>query len=196
MITVGLTGSIATGKSETGRMFAARGVPVLEADAIVHSLYARGGAVVGPIAALAPETLRDGAIDRARLSSILQEQPQLLPAIEAITHPLVRAAQLDFIARMEKAAHRFALLDIPLLFEKDRIGDVDKIIVTTCDPDVQRTRAMARPGMTVEKLEWILARQMPSADKVTRADFIIDTGHGLEAAGRRVDEIIAALGGV
>ena len=195
MIIVGLTGSIATGKSETGRMFHGQGVPVLEADTVVHDLYAKGGAAVRPVAALVPESCVDGAIQRARLATALQKAPDLLVRLEAIVHPLVRRAQTAFVENAIAAGHRLVVLDIPLLLEKGRGTEVDKIVVTTCNPALQRARALARPGMTVEKFAWILARQMPDAEKRVLADYVIDTGEGLEAARRRVEAIIEELAG-
>ena len=190
---IGLTGSIAMGKSKTAKFFAQAGIPVVDSDAIVHGLYAKGGAAVAPIGALAPAAVVDGAIDRKILSQAMAEDPALLPRVETIVHPLVWAAQLAFLDAARRGGADMAVLDIPLLFEKRREKNVDKIVVTTCPPELQRERALARPGMTVEKLAWILDRQTPDAEKRRRADFIVDTSHGIEAARAEVEAIVAAL---
>jgi dephospho-CoA kinase len=193
MLIVGLTGSLAMGKSETTRMFAELGCPMFDADAEVHRLYAAGGAAVGPVGEAFPESLVDGAIDRARLSAMLLADPALLPRLEAIVHPLVRAAEFDFLDRARQAGEPFVILDIPLLFETGRDSAMDRIIVVSASPEIQRRRALARPGMTEQKLAQLLSRQTPDADKRARADFIVETGRGLDDAFDQVRGIVSRL---
>lgn len=192
MIVVGLTGSIAMGKSETAKMFAARGVPVFDSDAAVHDLYATGGAAVEHLRRLVPEVIADNAVDRRRLAALVQADSSLLPRIEAVVHPLVRERQKAFLAK--SAAHAdLAVLDIPLLFETGREGEVDVVVVVSADEAQQRVRALARPGMSPEKLAFILSRQVPDAEKRARADYVIDTSVSLEETAREVDRVIAAI---
>lgn len=192
MITVGLTGSIAMGKSETAKMFAARGIPVFDSDAAVHELYAPGGAAVSPLRLLVPDAIIDGAVDRRKLASLVQADATLLKQIEAAVHPLVKSLQATFLAEAEKHSD-IAVLDIPLLFETGRQKDVDVIVVVSTDATSQRRRALARPGMTPEKLDFILSRQVPDADKRARADFVIDTSVSLADTAREVDRVIADI---
>ena len=191
MIVLGLTGSIGTGKSTTAAMFADLGVPVHDADRAVHDLYA--GEAVAPIAAAFPGEVRDGKVDRAALSEILRQAPERFGELEAIVHPLVREREAAFLAHHRETGTPIVLLDIPLLFETGGASRVDKIVVVTCDPAIQRQRVLARPGMTEEKFDLIRARQMPDAEKRKRADFVVDSGHGLEPARLRVAEIIDTL---
>ncbi|MGD9480656.1 dephospho-CoA kinase [Shinella sp. G-2] len=193
MIVLGLTGSIGTGKSTTAAMFHDLGVPVHDADATVHDLYR--GEAVAPVAEKFPEALKNGAIDRKALSAVLAQSPERFGELEAIIHPLVRARETAFVARERNNGTPLVLLDIPLLFESGGESRVDKVVVVTCDPDTQRARVLARPGMTEEKFALILSRQMPDAEKRRRADFIIDTGRGLEAAREQVKEITGTLTG-
>lgn len=192
MIVAGLTGSIAMGKSETAKMFAARGIPVFDSDAAVHALYAAGGEAVEPLRHIAPEAVADGSVDRRRLAALVQADPALLGQVEAAVHPLVRARQEAFL-RDAAARADIAVLDIPLLFETGREKDVDVVIVVSATPDLQRARALARPGMTAEKLGFILSRQVPDAEKRARADYVIDTSVSLEATAREVEQVIAAI---
>lgn len=191
MIVLGLTGSIGTGKSTTAAMFRDFGVPVHDADATVHDLY-RAEAVV-PVAALFPDALQDGVIDRKALSAVLARSPERFGELEAVIHPLVRAREMAFLDAERRNGAPLVLLDIPLLYETGGEKRVDKVVVVTCDPQVQRERVLARPGMTEEKFQLILSRQMPDVEKRRRADFIIDTGRGLDAAREQVEEIIARL---
>ena len=191
MIVLGLTGSIGTGKSTTAAMFADLGVPVHDADRAVHDLYA--GEAVAPIAAAFPGAVRDGKVDRAALSEILRQAPERFGELEAIVHPLVREREADFLAHHRETGTPIVLLDIPLLFETGGASRVDKVVVVTCDPAIQRQRVLARPGMTEEKFDLIRARQMPDAEKRKRADFVVDSGYGLEPARLRVAEIIDTL---
>ena len=192
MIVAGLTGSIAMGKSETARMFAARGIPVFDSDAVVHELYAPGGAAVEPLRALAPEAVIAGGVDRGRLATLVQADPQLLGKIEAVVHPLVRSRQKSFLATSAQNSD-LAVLDIPLLFETGRQHEVDVVIVVSADPLLQRTRALARPGMTPEKLDFIHTRQVPDSEKRSRADYVIDTSVSLAETAREVDRVIAQI---
>ncbi|WP_411036233.1 dephospho-CoA kinase [Shinella sp. BYT-45] len=193
MIVLGLTGSIGTGKSTTAAMFHDLGVPVHDADATVHDLYR--GEAVAPVAERFPEALGDGVIDRKALSAVLAKSPERFAELEAIIHPLVRAREKAFLDAERQNGSLLVLLDIPLLYETGGESRVDKVVVVTCDPEVQRQRVLARPGMTEEKLRLILARQMPDAEKRRRADFVIDTGKGLEAARKQVEEVIETLKG-
>lgn len=193
MIVVGLTGSIAMGKSETARMFVRLGVPVCESDAVVHALYAKGGAAVEPIARAFPGTVVDDAIDRERLSNALFGKPENFARLEAVVHPLVRRAQDEFLERCQANGESLAVLDIPLLFETGRDRDVDRIVVVSAPAEVQRARALARPGMTEEKLATILARQLPDEEKRRRADFVVDSSQGLGCALTQVEQIVSAL---
>lgn len=192
MIVAGLTGSIAMGKSETARMFAARGIPVFDSDAAVHQLYARGGDAVDALRSVAPDAVVDDAIDRSKLAAMVQADPPLLKRVEAIVHPLVKARQRAFLA--DAARHSdIALLDIPLLFETGREGEVDVVIVVSATADLQKERALARPGMTPEKLDFIRSRQVPDAEKRACADYVIDTSVSLAATAREVDEVLTRI---
>jgi dephospho-CoA kinase len=193
MIVLGLTGSIGTGKSTTAGMFRDLGVPVHDADAAVHDLYRTDA--VAPVAEHFPEALSDGVIDRKALSATLARFPDRFATLEAIIHPLVRAREKAFLDAERDRGSPLVLLDIPLLYETEGAARVDKVIVVTCDPEIQRQRVLARPGMTEEKFQLILSRQMPDADKRRRADFLVDTGKGLEAARKAVEEIIGRLKG-
>jgi len=191
MIVLGLTGSIAMGKTETSRMFAARGVPVFDSDSAVHSLYAQGGDAVPEDAALAPDAIVEGSVDRRRLTALVQAEPSLLRRIESVVHPLVEAMQREFLENAAAKGADMALLDIPLLFEKNREDDVDVIIVVSAGEQLQRQRALSRAGMTEEKLDFILARQLPDAQKRARADYVIDTSESLAETAREVERVIA-----
>ena len=191
MIIIGLTGSIGMGKSTTSDMFKALGVPVISADEIVHDLYSAEAAPL--IEAAFPGTAPDGVVNREILSARLMAAPQEFKRLEAIIHPLVRAREKQFVDAAVARGESLVLLDIPLLFETGSRDRVDVVVVVSCAPEIQRTRVMARPGMTAEKFEAILARQIPDAEKRARADYVIDTGRGLEAARSQVAEIVAAL---
>lgn len=169
---LGLTGSIGMGKSTTAALFRAEGVPVWDADAAVHRLYAQGGAAVGPMAALLPNAVRDGSVSRETIREHLAHNPGLLPAIEAIVHPLVAQDRDSFIAR---ATSDIVVLDIPLLFEKGTEAGLDATLLVTAPPSLQRARVLARPGMTEAHFATILARQMPDAEKRRRATHIVET---------------------
>lgn len=188
---LGLTGSIGMGKSTTAGLFAEEGVPVNDADQIVHELYRGPG--VEPIAELFPDAVVEGVVDRGRLSDILRQNPAKFSELEAIVHPLVLEREEDFLLDCDVAGADLVVLDIPLLFETGGLDRVDYVIVVSCDPELQRQRVMARPGMTSEKLDMILSRQVPDAQKREAADFIIDTGHGIEAARKQVRDILAQI---
>jgi dephospho-CoA kinase len=191
VIVLGLTGSIGMGKSTTAGLFAERGVPVFDADAAVHRLYA--GPLVPAVEAAFPGTTTGDAVDRVALGRRVFGDPEALKRLEGIVHPAVRAAEQAFIATAAADRRDIVLLDIPLLYETGRERDVDRVVVVTAPAEVQRTRVLARPGMTPEKLDAILARQLPDADKRARADYVVDTGGGLESAARQVEAILASL---
>lgn len=191
MIVIGLTGSIGMGKTTTAKLFAAEGIPVLDSDAVVHDLYS--AEAVPMIEAAFPGTTISGTVDRLELGNILRENPANFRMLEAIVHPLVRERQEAFLRKAREENQNFAVLDIPLLFETVAETRVDKVVVVSCAPEIQRQRVLSRPGMTEEKFEMILARQMPDAEKRRRADFIIDSGNGVEAARDQVREILQRL---
>lgn len=193
MIILGLTGSIGMGKSTTAKMFEAQGAPVYDSDAAVHALYSVGGAAVGPVEAAFPGVVVDGAIDRARLSAQVVGDPEALEKLEAIVHPLVGAHRIGFFEKAQADGHDIVVLDVPLLYETGGQNNVHKVVVVSAPADVQRERVLARPGMTPEKFEAILARQLPDAEKRARADFVVDTGRGLQAAEDQVRDILTLL---
>jgi dephospho-CoA kinase len=190
---IGLTGSIGMGKTTTAAMFAAEGVPVFDADAAVHQLYA-GAAAASVEAAFAGVTV-DGHIDRTRLAAAVLGKPEALKRLEAIVHPLVRQAELAFLRQCRERRCPLAVLDIPLLFETGDTARCDLVAVVSAPESVQKDRVMARQGMTQAKFEAILARQMPDAEKRLRAHVIIDTGAEKAAARMQVRSLIRALAG-
>ena len=187
-----LTGSIGMGKSTVAAMFARSGIPVFDADATVRRLQSDGGPLVARIEQRFPGTTRDGAIDREALAAAVLGKPEELAALEALVHPAVHHERTRFI--VANAAAPALLFDIPLLFETHGEHAFDKVIVVSAPPDVQRARVLARPGMTAEKFEALLARQLPDADKRSRADFVVDTGGDLSTTERQVRDILACLG--
>ncbi|MER8907813.1 dephospho-CoA kinase [Mesorhizobium sp. M0854] len=191
MIVLGLTGSIGMGKSTAAKMFAEAGVPVHDSDEAVHRLYA--GKAAPLVEAAFPGTTRSGAVDRAALAERVLGDAAALKRLEAIIHPLVRADADAFLAEHRAAGAPLAVLDIPLLFETGGRNRVDKVVVVTAPPEVQRARVLARPGMNEEKLASILARQVPDTEKRRRADFVINTGQGFDATRAAVKAIIAEL---
>jgi dephospho-CoA kinase len=193
MLVLGLTGSIGMGKSTTSAMFQAEGVPVYDSDAAVHALYATGGAAVAPVEAAFPGVVVDGAIDRARLSAAVVGNSEALARLETIVHPLVGAHRIGFFEKAEAEGRDIVVLDIPLLYETGGEKKVDKVVVVSAPADVQRQRVLARPDMTPEKFEAILARQTPDAEKRGRADFVIDTGQGLDHARQQVRDLLTLL---
>jgi dephospho-CoA kinase len=191
MLKLGLTGSIATGKSTTLQAFADLGVPVFSADAAVHELYA--GAAVPVIEKLFPGTTGPDGVDRGRLSAALVAAPENLAALERAVHPLVRDRMKAFLANVEDQGAALAVVDIPLLFETGFDYGLDAVIVTACRPETQRRRALARPGMSQNKLAAILARQLPQSEKIKRADYVIDTDEPVEAVRETVAALVASL---
>lgn len=191
MIRIGLTGSIGMGKSTSAKLFADAGIPVNDSDAVVHDLY--DGEAVPLVEAAFPGTTSGGKVDRQELSRKLAGDPSGFKRLEAIVHPLVRERELRFLERHRQAGVDMVVLDIPLLFETGADKRLDKIVVVSCDPQIQRERVLARPGMTEEKFNMILSRQTPDTEKRARADYIIDTGGSIDAAREQVREIIADL---
>jgi dephospho-CoA kinase len=191
MFIIGLTGSLSMGKSTTAGFFTEAGVPVHDADAQVHRLYE--GVAAPVIEAAFPGTTAAGKVDRARLAKRVVDDPDALRRLEALVHPMVQEAEARFLAQAEASGATIAVLDIPLLFETGADRRVDATVVVTAPGDIQRERALQRPGMTPEKLEAILARQMPDSEKRRRADFVVDTSGGFEAARARVQEILRAV---
>jgi dephospho-CoA kinase len=188
---LGLTGSIGMGKSTTAKLFAEAGVPVYDADAAVHQLYE--GEAAPAIEAAFPGTTVNGKVDRPKLSARVVHDPAGIKQLEQIVHPMLGASRQKFFADAEAARAPVVVLDIPLLFETGGRNRVDKVVVVTAPADIQRARVLARPGMSEEKLAAILAKQVPDAEKRRQADFVIDTGEGMDAARTAVDAIIAEL---
>jgi dephospho-CoA kinase len=192
MITLGLTGSIGMGKSTVARMFAEEGVPVFDADAVVHRLQGADGALVAQIEAFFPGTTGPAGVDRDTLAERVLAEPEALQRLEALIHPAVALERESFLAAHADAA--VVVLDIPLLFEKGGAALVDRVAVVSADPEIQRRRTLARPGMTPEKFHRILGHQMPDSDKRARADFVIPTDCSLDETRASVRRILACLG--
>ena len=190
MIVLGLTGSIGMGKSTTAGLFADEGAVVWNADEAVHRLYAPGGPAVGPVGEAFPGVVVDGAVDRTRLAEALGRDETAFRRLEAIVHPLVAQGRLEELEAARIGGVRLAVLDIPLLFEGGGAAGFDAVVVVTADAKTQAERVMARPGMTRERFEAILARQTPDADKRRLADFIVRTDQGLDAARDQVRDIV------
>ena len=193
MIKLGLTGSIGMGKSTVAAMFAREGVPVFDADASVHRLQGRDGALVAQIEERFPGTTGPDGVNRTALAERVLGEPEQLRQLEALVHPAVARERESFLAAHAQAP--LVVLDIPLLFEAGGAGQVDRTAVVSAPEDVQRARVFARPGMSPEKLERILARQLPDAEKRARADFVIPTGGSLEETRQAVRRILACLTG-
>ncbi len=194
MILIGLTGSIGMGKSATAQMFAEAGVPVYDADAAVHGLYAAGGEAVAPIETAFPGvTSAEAGVDRIKLRDRVLNNKDAVKRLEEIVHPLVRKVQIDFLTEQEAAGQDMVVLDIPLLFETRGHERMDVIVVVSAPADVQRDRVLARPGMTPEAFEIILAKQTPDSEKRRQAHFIVDTHHGFDHAREKVAYIIETL---
>jgi dephospho-CoA kinase len=191
MFILGLTGSIGMGKSTTAGFFRAAGVPVHDSDAVVHRLY--DGEAVGPVEAAFPGVTVDGRIDRARLAERLIGRPEAIKQLEAIVHPLVRAVSDRFVHDQAARNTRVIVLDIPLLFETGGENKVDAVVVVSAPPDVQRARVLSRPGMTAERLDALLARQMSDADKRSRAHFVVDSSRCFDSARAQVLGILRAV---
>ena len=190
MIVLGLTGSIGMGKSTAGGFFAEEGVPVYDADATVHALYA--GAAAPAIEAAFPGTTVDGTVDRDRLTARVLGDPAALKRLEAIVHPLVRREEERFLAAAEAAGARVAVVNIPLLFETGGDKRCDAVVVVSAPPDMQRERVMARPGVSEEKFNTLLGKQMPDAEKRARADFIVDTAQDFDSTRAQIRAILRA----
>ncbi|WP_114375383.1 dephospho-CoA kinase [Elioraea thermophila] len=193
MIVIGLTGGIGMGKSTAAKVFRRLRVPVHDADAAVHRLYAKGGAGVAAVARLVPEAVVGGAVSRDVLRRHALADPSLLARLEAAVHPLVRREEARFLARCRRARRPFCVLDIPLLFETGADARVDLVVVVTAPPAVQRARVLARGGMTENRLHAILARQMPDSARRRRADVVVRTGLSRHHAQARIRRLVAKL---
>jgi dephospho-CoA kinase len=191
MLIIGLTGSIGMGKSTTMQLFAEQGVPVYDADAAVHAIYA--GEAVPVVEAAFPGTTVDGKVDRQKLSAKVLGNPEALKKLEQIVHPMLGAHRQQFLNDAEKSGATIAVLDVPLLFETGGEKRVDAVVVVSAPADVQRTRVLARENMTQEKFDAILARQTPDAEKRRRADFVVDTSSGLDPVRARIRDILAEV---
>jgi dephospho-CoA kinase len=189
MIILGLTGSIGMGKSTTAKLFAEAGVPVYDADATVHMLYE--GDAVPVIEAAFPGTTAEGKVDRARLSARVVHDPAAIKQLEQIVHPMLGASRQKFLQEAEQSSAPVAVVDVPLLFETGGEKRVDAVVVVTTTPEIQRQRVLARDNMTGEMLDAILARQLPDAEKRKRADFVVDTSHGLDPVRARIRDILS-----
>jgi dephospho-CoA kinase len=188
---IGLTGSIGMGKSTTMQLFAEQGVPVYDADAAVHAVYA--GEAVPVVEAAFPGTTADGKVDRQKLSARVLGNPDALKKLEQIVHPMLGAHRQQFLADAEKSGAPVAVLDVPLLFETGGEKRVDAVVVVSAPAEIQRARVLARENMTQEKLDAILARQTPDAEKRRRADFVVDTSSGLDPVRAQIRDILAKV---
>lgn len=191
MMILGLTGSIGMGKSTTAKLFAEAGVPVYDADATVHRLYE--GEAAPAIEAAFPGTTAGGKVDRALLSARVVHDPEAIKRLEAIVHPMLRTYHQEFLDNAERSGAPVAVIDVPLLYETGGEARVDAVVVVTTSPEVQRQRILARDNMTDEKLDAILARQMPDAEKRKRADFVVDTSHGLDPVRAQIRDILGRV---
>jgi dephospho-CoA kinase len=191
MLLLGLTGSIGMGKSTTAKLFEEAGVPVYDADATVHLIYE--GEAAPAIEAAFPGTTVAGKVDRQKLSAVVVHDAGAMKRLESIVHPMLRAHQQAFLDQAERSGAAVAVLDVPLLFETGGEKRVDAVAIVTTSPEVQRARILARPNMTPEKLDAILARQLPDAEKRRRADFVVDTSHGLDPVRGQIRDILVAL---
>jgi dephospho-CoA kinase len=188
MIILGLTGSIGMGKSTTAKLFEEAGVPVYDADATVHRLYE--GEAVAAIEAAFPGTTSGGKVDRNKLSARVVHDPAAMKQLEQVVHPMLGASRQKFLDDAERSGAPVAVVDVPLLFETGGEKRVDAVVVVTTTPEVQRERILARENMTPEKLDAILARQLPDAEKRKRAHFVVDTSHGLDPVRARIRDIL------
>nr|WP_196260437.1 dephospho-CoA kinase [Pelagibacterium limicola] len=191
MLRVGLTGSMATGKTTVLNAVADLGIPTHSADEAVHALYA--GEAAPLIETAFPGTTAGGVVDRAALAAVLADQPERLGELESLIHPLVREMAMAFFDAAEAAGADMAVVEVPLLFETGALYGLDKVIVTACDPEIQRVRALARPGMTGEKFAFLLSRQLDQDEKRKRADVVIDTSGTMEETVARTKAAIASL---
>jgi dephospho-CoA kinase len=188
MIILGLTGSIGMGKSTTAKLFAEAGVPVYDADATVHMIYQ--GEAAPAVEAAFPGTTVNGKVDRTKLSARVVHDPLAMKQLEQIVHPMLGASRQKFLSDAEQAGAPVAVVDVPLLFETGGEKRVDAVVVVTTTPEIQRQRILARDNMTPEKLDAILARQLPDAEKRQRAHFVVDTSHGLDPVRARIRDIL------
>ena len=193
MLVIGLTGGIGMGKSAAAAYFARAGIPVFDADACVHRLYE--GEAVPAIEGEFPGVTRQGKVDRTLLAAKIAGKPERLKTLESIVHPMVVKAEIDFLREQEKQGAKLAVLEIPLLFETDTHSRVDVTVVVSAPEDVQRARVLDRPGMTKEKLEALLKRQLSDKEKRARADFVVDSGRSLADMGLQIDKILDSLRG-
>ena len=193
MIKIGLTGSIGMGKSTVLSMFGALGAAIWDADAAVHRLYDVGGRAVGPIGEAFPTAIKGNCVDRATLANLVLSDPAAIQKLEAIVHPLVWEDRELFLSEAASLGAKAAILDIPLLFENGMVPFFDWVVVVSTDEDTQRERVLARPGMSVEKLNAILSRQMPDAEKREKADFVIDSGQSMEDMRKQVGGVYDAI---
>jgi dephospho-CoA kinase len=191
MLILGLTGSMGMGKSTTAKLFVEAGVPVYDADAAVHKIYE--GEAAPAIEAAFPGTTVDGKVDRVKLSSRVLHNPAAIKQLEQIVHPMLGASRQKFLDDAERSGAPVAVVDVPLLFETGGEKRVDAVVVVTTTPEVQRERILARDNMTNDKIEAILARQLPDAEKRKRADFVVDTSHGLDPVRARIRDILAEV---
>ena len=191
MFILGLTGSIGMGKTTTAKLFAEEGVPVHDSDAAVHRLYE--GEAVAAIEAAFPGATANGKVDRQKLGAMVVNDAGALKRLEGIVHPLVRQSETRFLELARAAGEKIVVLDIPLLYETGAEKRVDAVVVVTAPPETQRRRVLERPGMTPDKLEALLAKQMPDSEKRARADFIVDSGGGLEVAREQVQDILQKI---
>ena len=191
ILLLGLTGSIGMGKSTTAKLFEEAGVPVYDADATVHKVYE--GEATPAVEAAFPGSTTNGRVDRQKLSAMVVNNAEAMKRLETIVHPMLRSHQLKFLSDAEKSGAPVAVLDIPLLYETGGEGRVDAVVVVTTTPEIQRERILTRDNMTPDKLDAILARQLPDAEKRKRADFVVDTSHGLEPVRQRIGEILSEV---
>lgn len=192
MIVLGLTGSIGMGKSTTANFFAEAGIPVYSADTAVRELYEQAD-VIAQIGRAFPQAVENGSVNRQKLAAVILNRPEAIKQLEAIVHPLVRVAEKNFVNKARQAGHRLVVLDIPLLYETGGDQRVDKVVVVSAPAEVQRERVLKRAGMTEEKFAGFLARQMKDEEKRRLADFVVDTGKGLDVAREAVNSILQTL---
>ena len=190
---IGLTGSIAMGKSETARMFRELGVPVFDADQTVHDLYAEGGAGVAVVEKLFPDAVKENTVDREALGKIVLNDGEAMKKLEKVIHPMVRNQRESFLNNAKSEEKKLVVLDIPLLFETGYDAELDGVVVVSAPYEIQRERVLKRPGMTEKKFESILARQVPDAKKRELADFVVDSSQGLDHAFGQVRQIVQEL---
>lgn len=193
MKTVALTGSIAMGKTDTARLFSEAGIPVFDSDKAVHELYRRGGKAVALVRNFCPEVVVDGAVDRGLLAAAVVDDPSLLNKLETAVHPLVRKELDKFLEEQRRKKKALVVVDVPLLFETGREKEFEAVVVVSAPADVQKDRALARPGMTERKFRLILSRQVPDSVKRAKADYVVETGKGHDFSRSQVGEIVNQL---